>query len=395
MWDYPTIRRHSSSLSSARAIRWSSRRHHNRWWGQPLRPQRSQRRSSDSLSVSGASFRHVLSIVSGPSSLHTLGLTLLNVEPAQQQLILSIKSLRFLKLVNSTFVPTSVVMPRSSITTLWLEWLDESLVTQTKHLLTLLASSLETLRSRGLRSEVNDVIGSTQLPRLTFFEEVSSLGRSKWDHFTSFSNIKVLIIVSFGLPSVPTAMLPHMLPHLTHLSARHTVARVLLPGRPVRTYHLDVCVGSRALAKLAPCAQHVEELQLPTRMPPGELVEHLAMHLPNLVRVRLTTAKFPFPTNGKSAFVPRSGNEYVHHSLREIDIGFHRVKGRPFPSESCWNALTTLRGICPGLEVVRFGELFPVAGGGIDERNVGLDWLMDVRRTTADGEWKERKWGLS
>jgi len=149
------------------------------------------------------------------------------------------------------------------------------------------------------------------------------------------------------------------------------------------------------LAEVAPSAQHVEELQLSAGMPPGRLVAHLAMHLPNLVRVHLTMGEFPLPANEESAFVPRSGNEYVHHSLREIDIGFHRVKGRPFPSESCWNALTTLRGMCPGLEVVRFGELFPIHGGGIDERNVGPDWLMDVRRTTADGEWKERKWGLS
>jgi len=385
MWDYPTIRRHSSSLSSARAIDWSSQKNHN-WW---------KKRSSDSLSVSGASFRHVLSIISGPSSLHTLVLTWLNVKPAQQQLILSIKSLRFLKLINSSFVPTPMVLPRSSITTLWLE--DPS-VAPIKHLLTLLASSLETLRSRGPWPGAINVLGSTQLPRLTFFEELYQEHFPRWEHFASFSNIKVLIISSFGIHFPPKDILPH----LTYLCAPHNIASALLPGRPVRTYHMHpnyFCCGlphSRPpLAEVAPDAQHVEELQLSTRMPPGELVEHLAMHFPNLVRVRLMMVEFPLPTNEESALVPPSGSAYVHHSLREIDIGFHRVKGRPFPSESCWNALTTLKGICPGLEVVRFGELFPVAGGGIDERNVGLDWLMDVRRATTDGEWKERKWGLS
>lgn len=45
------------------------------------------------------------------------------------------------------------------------------------------------------------------------------------------------------------------------------------------------------------------------------------------------------------------------------------------------------------LEVVRFEALFPVDGGGIDERDVPLDWLMDIRRT-AEGERKEIKWGV-
>jgi len=49
--------------------------------------------------------------------------------------------------------------------------------------------------------------------------------------------------------------------------------------------------------------------------------------------------------------------------------------------------------VCPALEVVRFGELFPVEGGGVDERDVPLDRLMDMRQT-AEGEWKEMKWGV-
>jgi hypothetical protein len=62
----------------------------------------------------------------------------------------------------------------------------------------------------------------------------------------------------------------------------------------------------------------------------------------------------------------------------------------PFPREDCWKILTTLTGMRLGLEVVRFGELFPVDGGGIDEMGVPLNWLMDVRRK-AEGEWKERR----
>jgi len=112
------------------------------------------------------------------------------------------------------------------------------------------------------------------------------------------------------------------------------------------------------------------------------------------VRVRLTMDEFMLAPDEGVQFGLQSGPGSVHRSLKEFDIGFLVMKGRPFPREDCWTVLTRLTEMCPALEVVRFGELFPVEGGGIDERNVPLDWLMDIRRT-AEGEWKERKWGAS
>jgi len=97
------------------------------------------------------------------------------------------------------------------------------------------------------------------------------------------------------------------------------------------------------------------------------------------------------PHDGKP---PRS-QVGVHLSLKEFDLGFYMIKGQPFPREHCRRVLALLTEVCPALEVVRFGELFFVDGsGGIDERDVRLDWVMDMRRT-AEGEWKERKWGVS
>jgi hypothetical protein len=120
--------------------------------------------------------------------------------------------------------------------------------------------------------------------------------------------------------------------------------------------------------------------------PPG-LVELLVVQLPNLVRVRLMMKESKLPAPGRVSIGPEKS---VHRSLKEFDIGFPVEKGRVFPHEACWAVLTTLIEMCPALEVVRFGALFPVEGGGIDERNVPLDWLMDIRRT-AEGEWKERR----
>ena len=378
IWDYVSIRRHSEFLASARAIHWNVQQN-TVWWGRP------QHQSTNSLSVSSISFRHILSILSGPSSLHTLSLTGLRVEPVHQKLILSIKTLRSLKLVNSGFISTPTIMPRSSITTLWL---DGSFLASTKHLLTLLRSSLETLRFTSI-TETYEVLASTPLPRLTFLEKPYVIGAHKYDHFDSSPNIRVLIISSLGDHPIP----PTTLPHLTYLSAPYPVAKALLPGRPVRTYRTSYvyscCDGSHIafpLREVAPCAQHVEELQLSTVMRPERLVGLLAVHLPNLMRVRLMTGEFNFK---RDPVVPQS----VHRSLKEIDIGFAVMTGRSFPREDCWAVLRRLTEMCPALEVVRFGALFPIEGGGIDERNVPLDWLMDIRQT-AKGEWKERKWGV-
>ena len=148
------------------------------------------------------------------------------------------------------------------------------------------------------------------------------------------------------------------------------------------------------LRKVAPYAQHVKELQLSTMRYSPSLWQVLAEYLPNLVRLRLMVEEVPLPLIGVLPFKYSVMHKRGHRWLRELDIGFAVTKGRPFPREACWAVLTLIPEMCPALEVVRFGALFPVEGGGIDERNVPLDWLMDLRRT-ADGKWKERKWGMS
>jgi len=99
---------------------------------------------------------------------------------------------------------------------------------------------------------------------------------------------------------------------------------------------------------------------------------------------------FTLPDDGKTPQFQADG----HPSLKEFDLGFDMIKGRPFPRENCKQVLMLLTEVCPELEVVRFGELFFVdGGGGIDERDDRLDWLMDMRRT-AEGDWEEREWGV-
>ena len=383
MWDYVSIRRHSELLSYARAIHWDFQKSR----GQP-------RRSTDLLSVSAASFRHVLSVLSVPSSLHTLVLTSLRVEPAHQILILSIKTLRFLKLVESSFAPTSILMPRSSITTLWLEICSPP---TTRHLLTLLGSSLKILRFRRQNWEAHEILPSTPLPLLTFFESPVIKTVPSWVYFASFQNIRVLILHSFAWDeSSPSPIPSTALPHLTYLAAPPILGKALLLGRPVHTYRMydpyyrDWSVMNhleRTLMHVAPYAQHVKELHLWLNVPPWVLVDHLALHFPNLVRVHLC---WDVP-NSRPGPWPKGG---AHLSLREFNIGFYLRKEWSFPSDKCRNALRLLTKVCPALEVFRFGEVFFVDGSsGIDERDVRPDRLMDMRRT-AEGEWKERKWGV-
>jgi hypothetical protein len=290
-----------------------------------------------------------------------------------------------------------MVMPRSSIKALRLE---DPAPAPTKHILTLLAGSLETLKISISSREVCQVLASILLPRLTFLVETSIFARGPFEikYLASFSSITTLVVSDGAMSPV----LPSFLPHLTHLTAPFFIAEVLIPGRPVHTYrmsyHYYCCNGihiGHPLTQLAPVAQHVKELQLLTSLRPANLVELLVVHFPDIVRVCLIMREIrsepsidlPLPL----PFPPHSESGYTHHSLKELDVGFPVVTRRPFPREDCQKILVTLTDRCPALEVVRFGALFPVEGGGIDERNVSLDWLMDMRRT-AEGEWKERNW---
>ena len=375
LWDNLTVRQHSESLSSAHTIRWTFQSLHAK--GKP------ERRSTDLLPVLAASFRHALSVLSVSSSLHTLGLSRIRVQPAHQILILSIKTLRTLELVDSMFAATSVVMPHSSIKVLLLErWSSIPI--------TLLASSLEALRLRQWKSPSYEILASTPLPRLTFFENAFIIQLPTHDYLASFRNIRTLILSSLGPGPVP----PTALPRLTYLSAPQDVGKALLPGRPVHTYHLSyirhqIWAGSinNLLVELAPCAQHVQELHLWLRVSPWELVVSLALHVPNVVRLYLRLV----PSELLGDRTPAQSSVHMHPSLREFDIGFYVNTWQPLPRENCRKVLMKLTKVCPVLEIVRFGQLFPIDGGGIDERDVSFDLVMDMRRTSG-GEWKERKW---
>jgi len=125
-----------------------------------------------------------------------------------------------------------------------------------------------------------------------------------------------------------------------------------------------------------------------TDMSLARLVEALAKHFPSIIRVYMMRGNgFETPL-----FTPQPDPTPVHRSLKELDVGFSIAAGRPFLREECQKLLMTLTATCPALEVVRLGALFLVDGGGIDERCVAPDRVMDMRRSVG-GEWKERTWG--
>jgi hypothetical protein len=261
-----------------------------------------------------------------------------------------------------------------------------------RHIITLLGGSLEILRVNGAVIETCEILASIPHPRLTFFE-ISTIGVPTHDYLAAFRNIRTLIIHSLGPDPVP----PTTLPHLTYLSAPWTIGQALLPGRPVRTYRMayDYHLASGPyingpLVGLEAYAQHVTELHVWLRVSPWGLAAFLASHFPNIVRLYLKLTDLEDLDDGRWPG-PRAK---VHRSLKEFDVGFDVSKRRPFPREECKRALTKLTLICPALEVVRFGALLPVNGGCIDEIEVPLDWLMDMRRTMG-GDWQERKWGAA
>ena len=375
---YLSARQHSEALSSAYAIHWAF---------QYTNVNKPKRRSTDLLSMSAASFRHVLSILSISSSLHTLSLSWLKVGSAHQILILSIKTLRTLELIDSIFTPTSVVMPRSSITALLFE--GRALV-PIRHLLALLGNSLERLRVKRWRISAFEILASMPLPRLTFFENSTIINVPRHDYLASFQNIRTLVLSFLASGPFP----PTALPHLTYLFAPPDIGKVLLPGRPVHTYrmhpaHYQKWVASieGPLVQVALRGQHVKELHLWLDLSPWGMARWLALHFPNVVWLHLGLSS---PSHLCDGMMPWS-HVHVNSSLRKFDIGFYMTKGGPIPRENCREVLSKLTEVCSMLEAVRFGELCPTLGGGIDEKNVSWDRVMDMRRT-AGGEWQERKW---
>ena len=391
--EYSSIRQYRRVLSVAKSIGLQPR----------ITSLAVRRQSSDKLSITCISFRFILSSLSNPSSLQTLVLRQLKVVPAHQRLILSIPTLRKLVLEFSEFIPTSIALPTSSITTLCLG--EQRRLAAVEHTLTLLANSLETLE---FSNEIYHLLANIPLPRLTSL--TSPLLPKKMVHFSSLSaltRLSVNIIGDFHLDKI--VIDPTVLPNLHYLCTWWTLGALLIAGRPVRVFRLPGQMSTmddaqnwlwlvEYVSRLASVASHLEELQIPLSVPICETIEILIEYLPRITRLHLWSWEGEGPPQVRIRGNPAKRNQVQHPSLKEVVISFTpkiqtlatyplwRSPGWVLPRAECNEVFETVIGMCAMAEVVRIGALMPWD----DEKDIPPEWIMEMRKAE-DGTWVERK----
>jgi hypothetical protein len=277
----------------------------------------------------------------------------------------------------------------------------------TRHILTLLANSLEKLEF-----EAYHLLADIPLPRLTSLQSCSV--PKNMDHFSSLSALTRLTVNIIGDFPLDFDIHPTVLPNLHYLCTWWTLGALLIAGRHIRVFCLPglMSVGNNGLARLvehasyvshiAPVATHMEELQMPLSVPILETMEILTEYLPHLTRLYLWEweNKPSVPQmeirHKKMKSVKRTVKQ--HPSLKEVVIGFvpkveraaayslWRSPGWVLPRTECEKVFDIIVNTCAVVEVVRIGNLLP----WVDERDVPPQWVMEMLKAE-DGTWVERK----
>ena len=373
----------------------------------PLKPafQQPRRQLSDEFSLACICFRFILSSLHNSSSLQTLLLSHVQVAPAHQRLILAIKTLRRLILQYSEFVPTSVTLPSSSITSLSLHGVEPA---ATAHVLTLLSNSIETL---DCTTNIYHILSNIRLPRLT---SLWSLSYPEVNHLVALSAFMRLTSLTIGsclnhcvlFPDIP----PAVLPHLRHLCTSWDLGERLVIGRPVHTFSLIWEIRSfknsqtrlvKDISQFAAGASHLEELQIPLTIPVRDTIEIISQYLPHITRLHLWTLPGNLPTPQYTIpfqWIVVREHIFQHPSLKEVTVGFapenwkqaayitREAPGWSLSRPRCAHVFDVIVEKCPVVEVVRIGTSLP----WIDAREVPREWVMEWRKGES-GEWVERR----
>jgi len=177
----------------------------------------------------------VLSVLPIIPNIRLLSLHDANVNEAQQAIIFGLSTLRTLRVYLCCFHSSTNTIPDSHVTSLKLFCNDTQ---TTRHLLAILATTVEELEIDGSAVELVQQGGLTHLPKLSnFTNHHSDLTSSPaiLNAFKQYTSITTLNILSRC--KYPDMSLHHSdLPALRSLTCRHRLAVGLIPERPVTTY---------------------------------------------------------------------------------------------------------------------------------------------------------------
>ena len=241
----------------------------------------------------------VLSVLPTIPHIRLLSLRNADIDEVQQNTIFGISSLRTLVVDSCQFVVPAKTLPRSHITALKLAQND---VRATRHLLTTLAPTLETISVDEYDVAVSYILQteSVALPRLSTFimEDIyhwgyysAVMGTPKW-----YGSITTLCIRYCSCLS-EFYFANSDLAALRILTSDYTLASRLIPGRPVTTYMEALCtrgvITRRVLPALSGSRERITNLHLFVHHDLYPALPSLASSCPHLAQLTLRTWYLP------------------------------------------------------------------------------------------------------
>ena len=372
-----SLRRHARVLSCATKVQLSP---------EDNKPWRRRCWSTRPWTVVGQSFHFMLSVLRASTCLRTLQLVSVEVKPCHQLVILSIPTLKSLVLDNTHFIPTTIEMPRSSITSLKLARGHRRALVE--HTLRLLRDTLKTLNVEYMSVDIPLILETMKLPRLTCICTDTPGFTGSMPHTSS--TITKLCITTWSTP-FPLVLSDSAFPHLRELYSPWCIGVRLVPRRPVQVFH-DIEAKEKRLvelqtllALLSQSTRPIEELQLCTSDSIYHLLQLLATHTPQLRRLHLWTTRdrsfWGELLNSEESLIERNLN-----ALTEIHFGFlYTLRSMSYLKSWCGILPTVCLKISPVLEVVRLSAGLTRAGA---QWNIASVWNLSLRRIHT-GEWEE------
>ena len=271
-----------------------------------------------------------------------------------------------------------------------------------RHILNLLASSLNNLVLDATLLSAYPLIGTIPLPHLTHLRHVGK----PWRVIDVAKLPSQSTITSLCLgPEEPqlTAIIPSgVLPQLRELSAPCSVGKYLIPGRPV-TYFRDTSLKKVPMGEIDDTLSYftrstagITDLEMCAELTVPSLFAALERRVPRIERFRLLTESDRFRHNPAFAAAPENAVRTGAAALKEVEIRFRAwldCHKPPFISTSnCRTIFEALERACVALEVVTF----TVVGSGEkfeeDTSDLPPQSIFKFCKT-GTGAWEERRWG--
>ena len=341
----------------------------------------------------------VLSTLPIIPNIRLLSLCNADINEAQQTIIFGLSTLRTLAVQRCHFRPSTGAPPVSHVTALKITKIHTQ---TTRHLLTIFASTLETLSVGYLYGTIGSILqgGLIELPKLSSFTiEYHEYGtiHGVMDTFKRYTSITTLHI-SFH-HNLDLSFHHSDLPALRSLTCDHHLAASLMPERPVTTYVEIFVFGlerfGKLLTALSKTRARITNLKLFVHDKLSLLLPSLAAPLQHLERLTLQfcastpmlSTRSPDYPSGQPFHNPPGAATVVLPKLKWVTITVDEYRYSDFPPELLLNEYFIP--LCPMLEVFEY-LCFAVSNPSFEFDRLPEPKRVWKARRLLDGSWERQ-----